>query len=242
MKRILTAAVALLFITSCGKETELDLTIKQFKKGDAKAREAAINKMGAAGDQAKKVVPYVVKGMSDESKEVRLAAIGVLPALKDSAGSAFKKVRELAAEGKDQDVRVAAIHCLVGVVPDDPATGELLLKATEDENPAVSLAAGRALLTKGDTSEETAKALAVVIHQAILYGKEQDQKDASGEMSLTLATMGESAKAAVQELDACVAEAKVSPKVKPVLEATLKVIQGKGELSLLSQATEVMNQ
>ena len=238
MKRAMhvLGVVGLLGLMSCGQQSEESKVIDKFKKGDEAGRAAAISQMAALKGQESKVVPYLIKGLGDESAKVRLASVQAISVVEGAFAKASAKVTEIAQGDPDVQARVAAIECLVLLSPDAEEVADDVASILGGDDLPAAMYAASVLGTRAGSAAVPYKALASVMSVAIQNGKRDDQVSVCTTALASLAAAGPKAADALPVLDACAAEGAVDPKAKKYLQALAKVIRGTGSVDELSQA------
>jgi len=240
MKRLVLSAsvVGFLVIVSCGKETPESKTFKKFKSGDAAAKAAALNEMATFKDKVDQVSPYLVKGMADSERSVRLSAVRAASALSADGESVLKQVQELASTDSDGEVRAAALECAITVAPDEPSTGESVKRALGGDL-AMAKEALRVVMPKVGEGV-SAKDVAGVMLKAIEQGKPRDQTDVLFMLASTFGTVGKKAADAAPVLESCMEAAKVDPNVKAVLKVMVRAVNGKATAQEVTDAVDAL--
>lgn len=244
MKRVMNVlgVVGLLGLLSCGQPTRESQAIEKFKKGDEAGRVAAVSQMAALKGQESKVIPYLIKGMGDQSAKVRLASLQAISVVEGAFAKASAKVAEIAQGDSDVQVKVAAIECLVTHGPDPGEVAEDVASILGGEDLQAALYAASVLGTRAGTPAVPYKAVASVMSVAIKLGKKEDQISVCVTALASLAAAGTKAADALPVLDACVVEPKVDPGVKKYLQALAKVIRGTGTAESLTEAQSSLTQ
>ena len=244
MKRVMhvLGAVGLLGLLSCGEQSEESKVIDKFKKGDEAGRAAAMSQMAALKGQESKVVPYLIKGLGDESAKVRLAAVQAVAVVEGAFAKAKAKVTELARGDSSAEVKAAALVCMVSLASDSDDVAADVASILGGDDVQAALAAASVLGSHAGTPAAPYKALASVMSTAIEGGKKEDQVSVCVSVMASIAAAGTKAADALPVLEACAAKANVDPGVKKYLELLAKVVRGEDVSEALSDAMSALTQ
>lgn len=227
----------LALLVSCGGPAG-DTTFKDIKSADPQERASSLLRMAAKKDQAKKVIPLIVKALDEEEAMVRAAALSALAAFGEDADPCLEKLHEMSLEDPEASVRMSAVSTLSQLAPSDSDTLATLTAALQDKDFSVASKAAMHILQMGDQAAEASAELAGFIKSYIEEQSKRGPVDLTSinEAAMGLAGMGVRASAAAATLESILAIPSLPRGMSKVVRAMVKAVQGSGSVKAVDGA------